>query len=145
MLNYWWLCSEVVMAAMQAIADGTPDADPLINSGVSKFCARDGMTHLNMFKQVTRDTKQWSVANVYGVTQEETDAFLAKWPNDLELGGCWERATGIAQCAIHADLLQYMPDECHAYDTEGNCIDLRPATTLKQVVLLPPQQPRQFV
>ena len=133
------------MVAMQSIVEGNPDPDPLINSGVAAFRARDGMTHLSMFKQVTKDTKQWSVANVYGVTQKETDAFLAKWPDDLELGGCWIRDTGESRCALHPDLLQYMPDECHAYDVDGNCTDSRPATELKQVVLLPPQQPRQFV
>ena len=143
-VNTWWLCSQTVVDAMQVIIDGTLDPDPLINSGVAKLQATDGMRHFALFKSVTKDSKQWSVANVYGVTQEETDAFLAKWPNDIELGGCWRVNTGVAVCAQHADLLQYMPDVCHARDQEGLCTDLRPATELTDVVKTMGQHGRGF-
>jgi len=144
MLNYWWLCSEVVIAALASIAEGTPHTNPLINSGAAKFAQTDGASHFELFKTVTKDTKEWKVANVYGVTQEETDAYLNEWPNDIELGGCWERSTGRAQCPQHADLIQYMPDDCHALDQNWQCVDWQPATKLKQVILVSPQEPRQF-
>ncbi len=127
MLNWWWLCSQVVMDAVASIITGTPDSDPHINSGASKFGDTDGLTHAGMFKMVDRTGVNWYCANVYNLTQEEVDAYTAKWPNDLEVGGCWDRATGALKTTLSPSLLDHMPRGQY-----------------EQVVKLPPQADRQF-
>ncbi len=144
MENMWWLYSQVVYDAMMGIIQGTPDADPLINSAVSKFGSTDGLTHSHMFKTIDRATVTWYLGNVYNLTAEEIDALQAKWPTDMELGGLWNAETGERLGELHPDLIQFMPDVCMARDADSNCTDVQPATELTDVVLMMGQPGRQF-